>query len=181
MINKSEVKTVTLRRCEIATQFLHLYDTDAVLTKCLKVHFIGEDGLDYGGITKEFLMMTWTEVFKSFFIGDDYAVPYLPLHRLRQDENKFIQIGRLLCHTIGLLHLVPIRLCRTTLLQLASGDDEVSDEVLLADFLMYLSHDDKALIRRALDNFDHITANEKGQLLDFYALYDMQVGLFGAR
>ena len=148
---------VILHRNDIPSTFLHVYDSPTVLTKRLKVSFIGEDGLDFGGLTKEFLTMTWAEVFRTYFTGEDYAIPYLPLHRSRADEKKFIQIGRLLCHTVGLLLQVPPRLCRCTLLQIAYGEDEVSDKVLLPDFKLYLCQDDRALLKRALASVTTVT------------------------
>ena len=168
---------VILHRNDIPSTFLHVYDTPTVLTKRLKVSFIGEDGLDFGGLTKEFLTMTWAEVFRSYFTGKDYAIPYLPLHRSRADEKKFIQVGRLLCYTVALLHQVPPRLCRCTLLQIAFGEDEVSDEVLLPDFMLYLCQDDRALLTRALGSFSDLSDSDQEELLNFYAVYGMQVGL----
>ena len=168
---------VIFHRNDIPSTFLHVYDTPTVLTKRLKVSFIGEDDLDFGGLTKEFLTMTWAEVFRSYFTGEDYVIPYLPLHRSRADEKKFIQIGRLLCHTVALLHQVPPRLCRCTLLQIAFGEDEVSDEVLLPDFMFYLCQDDRALLKRALGGFSDLSDSDQEELLNFYAVYGMQVGL----
>ena len=52
-------------------------------------------------------MMTWAEVFRSYFSDENYGIPYLPLHQSRADEKKFIHIGRLLCHTAGLSQQVP--------------------------------------------------------------------------
>ena len=97
--------------------------------------------------------MTWADVFRSYFSGEDYVIPHLPVHRSRADDKKFIQIGRLLCYTVGLLHQVPPRLCRCTLLQIAFGNDEVSDEVLLPNFMLYLCLDDRTLLKRALGGF----------------------------
>ena len=173
----AETEEVRLHRSEIATAFMHLYDTETLLTKRLNVCFLGEDGLDYGGLTKEFFTLTWATVFESYFTGEDAAVPHLPLHRLRQDEKRFVQIGRLLCHTIGLLGQVPPRLCRTTLLQLTFGEEEISDEILLPDFLMYLCRDDRALIERALADYDYIGDRGKDQLLHIYSVHGMQVRL----
>ena len=177
LIDETAVEKVTVERSEVATAFLHLYDSPSVLSKKLRVSFLREDGLDFGGLTKEFLMMTWTEVFKSYFTGEDAAVPHLPLHLIREDEKKFVQIGRLLCHTIGLLRQVPPRLCRTTLLQLAFGEDGISDEMLLSDFLMYLSRDERALIGRALADYDSLGDTDNDQLIDFYSVHGMQVCL----
>ena len=167
---------VILHRNDIPSTFLHVYDSPTVLTKRLKVSFIGEDGLDFGGLTKEFLTVTWADVFRSYFSGEDYAIPYLPLHRSRADE-KFIQIGRLLCHTVGLLHQVPPRLCRCTRLQTAFGEDKVSDEVLLPDIMLYLCQDDRALLKHAHGGFSDLSDSDQEELLNFYAVYGMQVGL----
>ena len=83
---------VILHRKDIPSTFQHAYDTMR-----LKVSSVGEDGMDFGGLTKKFLTMTWAEVFMSYFSDEDHATPYLPLHRSRADEKKFIQIGRLAC------------------------------------------------------------------------------------
>ena len=150
---------VIVNKNAIPSTFLHVYDSSTVLTKRLKVSFIGEDGLDFGGLTKESLTMTWADIFRSYFTGEDYAIPYLPLHRSRADEKKFPQIGHLLCHTVGLLHQVPPRLCRCTLLQIAFGKDKVSDEVPLPDV-------------------SNLNDSDQEELLNVYAVYGMQYSAF---
>ncbi|KAI0239534.1 hypothetical protein LSAT2_009726 [Lamellibrachia satsuma] len=72
------------------------------------------------------------------------------------------------------LLLVPPRLCRCTLLQIAFGEDEVSDEVLLPDFMFYLCQDDRALLTRALGGFSDLSDSDQEELLNFYAVYGMQ-------
>ena len=62
---------------------------------------IGEDDLDFVGLTKESLIMTWTEVFESYFTSKDQVIPYLPLHQSRTEEKKLIQTGHLLCHIVS--------------------------------------------------------------------------------
>ena len=80
-------------RNDIPSTFLHVYESPTVLTKQLIVSFIGEDGLDLGGLTKEFLTMTWAEVFgptSPVRIMQFHICPYIDQEQMRRSLFKLV-------------------------------------------------------------------------------------------
>ena len=70
---------------------------------------------------------------------------------------------------------MPPRLCRCTWLQIAFVECQMSDELLLPDFMLCLCLDDRALLKRALVGFNDLGDRDKEELLNFYAVHGMQV------
>jgi hypothetical protein len=102
--------------------------------KLVKVKFHGEAGDDFGGLTKELYTLTWCRLVEEYFLGESAVVPNLPLHRQIKHRPDYVAIGRILAHIASLLKIIPARLSQSTVLSLALGPEQVTDDVLLHDF-----------------------------------------------
>jgi len=60
-------------------------------------------------------------------------VPYIPMHEHMHKRRYYEAIGRILSHTVALLHYAPARLSRCTLLCLALDSSHITHELLLSD------------------------------------------------
>lgn len=53
-----EVRRVTVRRNDLLENVVKMYTEDPDIVKCrLDVHFLGEKGIDFGGVTKDFFLL----------------------------------------------------------------------------------------------------------------------------
>ena len=100
----------------------------------VKVQFIDEPGDDFGGLTKDLYTTAWLQILNNYFRGESAVVPYLPLYKHGEQRPHYRAIGRILSHFIALLKILPPRMSRCTVLCLAFGASQVSDEILLSDF-----------------------------------------------
>ena len=65
------MRRVTVRTGDILKNVLKLYLEDQDLVNCkLNVHFLGEKGIDLGGVTKDFFTSFWEAAFQTYFDGD---------------------------------------------------------------------------------------------------------------
>jgi len=132
---------LTVQRDNVLPEVMRWYNDDTQLcTKSIKVSFRGERGDDLGGLTKELFTLIWSDLLVEYFTGELSMVPSLPLHRQIRHRSDFITSGRILAHTTALLGIIPARISQTTLLCIAMGSEELSDEVLLQDFRLVLSN-----------------------------------------
>ena len=70
-IQGGEVRWVTVRRHDILENVVQMYKEDPDIVKCrLNVHFLGEKGIDFGGVTKDFFTSFWEVAFQTYFDGD---------------------------------------------------------------------------------------------------------------
>jgi hypothetical protein len=113
---------------------LQLYVDSKLPLTGVRVKFLGEQGDDFGGLTKELYTLVWRRLSDEYFKGESAIVPYLPLYKHDDHMDDFVSIGRILTHTVALLKYIPPRISRCTLLAVGQGTSQLSDSVLLDDF-----------------------------------------------
>lgn len=109
---------------------MNLYTDEQFLSKNLNVKFIGEIGIDGGGLTKELFNIFFDKCSSMFFQGEDCLVPYLPLNK-RNEQDKFITIARILEHMLILTDSIPAKLSRITLTLIGNSDADIDSIILL--------------------------------------------------
>ena len=103
-----EEQKIEVQRANVFTTLLQMYrDDEELVNHALNVTFTGESGVDLGGLTKELFTLFWVEANRELFTGEHYTVPYMPLHRQRNEMWKFQVLGRVLAHTAALLGSLP--------------------------------------------------------------------------
>jgi len=130
-----DAKVISVHRDQLLNEMLQLYDTNPdIVYHRVKVEFQGEPGDDFGGLTKDLYTSLWMQILSTYFVGESAVVPHLPLYKHAEQRHHYRAIGRILAHSIALLKTFPPRLSRCTVLCLAFGSAQVSDDMLLRDF-----------------------------------------------
>jgi hypothetical protein len=66
-----------------------------VISNALHVKLIGEQGSDWGGVSRDAFTTFWNESSSVFFHGDSVHVPYLSLVNMER-ENQYLILGRII-------------------------------------------------------------------------------------
>lgn len=146
---------------------LHLYDNENIINNNINVEFIGEVGIDGGGLTKELFNIFFSKCAEQFFRGEDCLVPHLELNKQNQID-KFVIIGRILQHMILLTQTIPTKLSKITLMLIADPDKDINWDILLQELLNYANPYLRSILKKAIKNFDKLTSTEIVVVQDFY-------------
>jgi len=132
--SSSDVHHISIHRDNMMAEMFDVYSSHPnVVSQQVRVSFVGEED-DFGGLTKDLYTSLWGEIFREYFQGEAALVPSIPVYKFAAQRRNFITIGRILTHTIALLQIMPARLSQTTLICLAFGPEQVSEDLLLQDF-----------------------------------------------
>ena len=129
---------------------LQLYDDKSILGYTLNVHFEGEVGLDFGGLTKDLFTSLWNAVYEEYFEGDTVKVPFARPHQQLQMKAVFQKLGRMLYHGWLLTKEIPVRFCEASFVCLLHGEESVDESMLERCFLLYLSQYERDVLTKAL-------------------------------
>ncbi|XP_039598618.1 E3 ubiquitin-protein ligase HUWE1-like [Polypterus senegalus] len=80
---------IEINRETILNDVQRIYGTTELLNKKLQVCFIGEEGQDLGGLTKDLFSCFWNCAFTEWFKGEDALVPCIPLYRYHKAQEIF--------------------------------------------------------------------------------------------
>ena len=150
---------------------LQYYESnEAVLRQGIQVELLGEQGDDFGGLSKEIFTLFFTETRNTYFVGEDCSVPHLPLNKMRRECGKFQIIGRILAHSVSITGFIPVYLAKTTLLALGSGQAP-SDDILFEDFLLFVTERERSLIKKSMRDFTSLSEDERERLMSFFTAY----------
>lgn len=146
---------------------MNFYADEDVINKNLRVTFLGEIGIDGGGLTKELFNLFFLKCEGIFFQGEDCLIPYLELSKLNQ-LDKFIIIGRILQHMLLLTNQIPAKLSRITLMLIANPERHIESDILLQELLRYVNPYLRKILKKALKNFVSLTEKENETIQDFF-------------
>lgn len=163
------VNTIDITRSNCLNKLIDFYIDDDILTKNLHVRFIGEVGIDGGGLTKElFNVFFFFEQSEGiFFQGEDCLVPYLPLNK-KTEQKKFVCIGRILHHMLILTGTFPAKLSRITLMLIANPDDKIDSSILFNELTSYVNPYLRCILKKGQTDFMSLKAKEKDIIQDFF-------------
>ena len=115
----------------------------------LSVHFDGEEGLDFGGVCRDFFSGFWEEAYVKMFDG---AALLTPVSRADIDLNQFAVLGKILSHGYLCSGFLPTRISFPVLaLVLLGPSTTISRETLVSCFLEFVSQVDRKTIAEALE------------------------------
>lgn len=140
---------------------------EQIINKNLQVTFLGEIGLDGGGLTKELFNIFFIKCESMFFRGEDCIVPYLELSKLNE-LDKFVIIGRILQHMLLLTNNIPAKLSRITLKLIVISERDINSDILLQELLRYVNPYLRKILKKALKNFISLTEKENETIQDFF-------------
>ncbi|KAL3887052.1 hypothetical protein ACJMK2_027008 [Sinanodonta woodiana] len=162
---------IVVNRDNIVNNLICYYTDPIVPQSRVQVKMFDENGIDAGGITADMYTSFWMKAQEQFFIGCDNVVPYLPAHKMVEEE-VFRVLGSILSHSVALLKTIPIPLCKTTIIVMIYDTLDVAKETLLKDFLLFIDSADRNLISKALTSYSSLSAEEQGNLQTIFTRYD---------
>jgi hypothetical protein len=148
-----------------------IYEDTTVLNSRLHVEFLGEDGDDLGGLTKDLFTSCWAAILADYFRGENVVVPHLPLYKVAKCKGNYVKIGRILSHTASLMHTIPHRLSTVMLVCLIYGNDSIDDDLLLSDFLLFVTPLERELVHSAINSFSTLNVRQLKMLTDLYGTF----------
>ncbi|XP_039305557.1 uncharacterized protein LOC120357855 [Solenopsis invicta] len=163
----AEAIRIEILRSHCFHDLMNLYMDEEIVNKNLQVTFLGELGLDGGGLTKELFNIFFIKCESIFFRGEDCLVPYLELSKLNEID-KFVIIGRILQHMLLLTNNLPAKLSRITLMLISKPEKDVNPDILLQELLRYVNPYLRKILKKALKNFMSLTEKENETVQDFF-------------
>ncbi|XP_039612771.1 uncharacterized protein LOC120531381 isoform X11 [Polypterus senegalus] len=164
---------ISIRREKILEDVQAIYSKTDILNKRLRVKFMDEEGDDFGGLTKDLFSSFWNKAFTEWFKGEDALVPCLPINQFSEAPGIFSVVGKVLSHMCQLIHCIPPRFCRSTLLSIVFNTSTIDSGILLDDFLLHVTTAERSLLWKALKDFTAVSAPEKQDLLNFFSVHGM--------
>ena len=132
----------------------------------LQVCFVGQDGIDVGGLDmlEDMFFVFWEKAFKTYFTGESVFIPFLPVARLHEANRIYPILGRILSHSTALLQTIPVRFCRSTLLTLLHSSLEANEECLVNDFMNFITQSERQFLEMAVRNYQSLTNSDKEEV-----------------
>ena len=171
MIDPTE-NHVQVRRSHIIEDMMNIYTDPDILKSSLHVKLIGEQGSDWGGVSRDVFTTFWNESSSVFFHGDSVHVPYLSLVNMER-ENQYLILGRILTHSTAILGFLPIQISKSSMMVIIYNSTEIEENALIDDFLHYLDAKDRRLIKAAVDGFSLLSDDQVRDIQEMFFRYDM--------
>ena len=114
----------------------------------ISVQFEDEEGIDLGGVARDFFSCFWEEAYIKMFDG---AALLSPISYAHVDMNQYAVLGKILSHGYLCCGFIPTRIAFPVLASVFFGlSTEIPQDKLLESFLEYLSVVDRGVITQAL-------------------------------
>jgi hypothetical protein len=144
--------SITVSRRTIFSDTIVLYSTKPRLLNQfpIEVHFSGEDGVDVGGVSRDFFSGFWEEAYAKMFDGVSLVTPVC---RADIDMNNFAVLGKILSHGYLCCGFLPTRISFPVLALVLLGlSSTIPRKSFVKFFLESLSHVDHRTVTVALDS-----------------------------
>lgn len=165
---EAEILSIEISRNHCYEDLINLYKDEEILNKKLNVTFIGELGVDGGGLSKEMFNIFFDKCEGIFFHGEDCLVPYLELNKYNE-VNKFVVIGKILQHMLLLTRTIPCKISTITLMLIANPDTTIVDStIVLRELLLFVNPYLRKILKKSLISFNSLTEKEIEVIYDFY-------------
>ena len=134
------------------------------------VEFLGENGVDCGGLCRDMLSAFWESAYCNLFNGKSLLSPAV---HPTCDLGSFPALGRILSHGYLVTRFLPVRIAFPTLASILMGSSvTIPDSVLLKIFESSISCHEASIVRDALaakgDKFSSILSS---RLISLFGRY----------
>ena len=119
------------------------------------------------GVARDVLTEFWCLFFQSLAVG---AAAKVPVIRHDYQKDQWEAIARILLYGYSKEGIFPISLSAVFVASCILGDDDISDDMLLQAFKLYVSEDEKDVIIDCLQNCENFVQNT--DLLDLLSSYN---------
>jgi hypothetical protein len=173
IINSSE-RRLLLQRNKVLSDMFEAYEHggDLLPSQRIVVEYVGEQGIDAGGLTRDAFTTFWVQLFDLYFQGEDAKVPRMSSNVCGDHAVRWKLVGTILSHCVAHTKTLPVKFCRSTLAYLNDTHTTIPDEVLLNDFLLYLVPSKRELVKQALQDFVSLTEEQREELIDLFSHYE---------
>lgn len=142
---------VQVNRSTIYDDVIKLYNDmpDLVHQLPIRVEFKGEDGIDFGGVGRDFFPAFWEQAYKRMFDG---AALLAPVSHADIAMNEFSVLGKVMSHGYLCCGFIPTRIAYPVLASVLLGPPvNITPEIFVQSFSDFLSVIDRTLISNALE------------------------------
>ncbi|XP_070397922.1 uncharacterized protein [Nothobranchius furzeri] len=162
--------TIKIHRVKILEEMINQFKDTALLRHPLKYTYIDEKGADADGVSRDVYATFWAEFVDNTAEGEEFRVPSLSP---KWQEEEWKSIGRILLKGFQDHGYFPCRLAPVFTVALIFGENQVTDDMLFENLLLYLSQSDRDLITRALK--EDLSEEDRDELLDLMDRLDVSV------
>ena len=144
-------KCVEVNRSTVFNDALAIYSTKPYLANQfpILVEFEGEDGVDFGGVGRDFFSAFWDEAYKRLFDG---AALLTPVSHADIQIDDFTTLGKILSHGYFCYGFIPSRISFPVLAFVLLGPDvTICRSILLQSFSDFLTAVDRKVISDSLE------------------------------
>ena len=168
------------RRNVLNEMFTHYSRTSDLLFCRVKFRYTGDDEGHRKSeeIFKEVFTTFWREIFETGFHGERMKVPNKSSNDVRGPEAlQWQAIGRILSHFMLLFGYLPVKFCRSALYHILNQESNVPDEVLLNDFLAFVTEQESCLLHKYLCINAELPMTDENALERLFHHYDFPSNL----
>ena len=142
-------KRIEVRRDKIFEDVIELYSkSPEIVDNEISVKFQGEEGVDLGGLVRDFFSAFWDKAYQKMFDGSALLTP---VSDPTMDMNNFTVLGRVLSHGFLCSGFLPTRIAYPVLAFVLLGTDTSLPQRLFVECLCdFLSIIDRKIISDAL-------------------------------
>ncbi|KAK7904900.1 hypothetical protein WMY93_017507 [Mugilogobius chulae] len=152
---------VKIHRSNLLEEMINQFKDPQILEYPLKFTYINEQGSDAAGISRDVYATFWTELLDHAAEGEELRVPLLTP---KWQEEEWKSIARILVKGFKDHSYFPCRLAPVFAVTVIFGENEVSDDMLLKNLLLYISQSERDLINTALK--EDLDDEDKDELLE---------------
>lgn len=164
---------IRVHRANIRNDMLSIFSDPSILDErfLLDVHFInsrGEEEVGRGsGLERDLFSSFWKDIYESLMTGENERVP-----GIRHDFQRphWEAIGRILLKGYASCRYFPLNLSKAFFIYCLYGEGAISNDLLMASFLNYISESERDLIQRAVDG--QVDLSESDEFMEFLADFD---------
>ncbi|KAK3712043.1 hypothetical protein QZH41_005341 [Actinostola sp. cb2023] len=158
-------KIVNLQRWNIVSELMNLYENDKeIVENIMTFQLEGEMGSDFRGVSREVYSSFWKEGCDQFCEGIE--IIFVPRHSGLSKE-EYITLGKIMGHGYVLTGFFPVMLSQSYMQSVLIGEETVSDDFVMTDFINYLSPYEA-------NTLQHILTSPKLQVDDIDFVIDLE-------
>lgn len=170
---RSQRRTVLVQRWDLTDTLMQLYseETDIDVTmQHLYFDFDGEMASDFGGVSREVYSSFWKESSLNFFEGNDNS--FVPRCGGISKE-AYITLGKIIHHGFLLTGIFPVCLNQAYIQAMLMGEDSLSDDFLLKQYIDFLSSYEGSKLSGILES-PKLTEDDRDFIIDLEDRYGMR-------
>ena len=155
-------------RSKILTSVVQLFNQTGVAEEFpLHIRFVGEIGVDVGGVYWEMLSAFWDEAYVKLFDGGNLLAPYV---HPQIELSVFPVLGKALSHGYLESGFLPVKIAFPTLAAILLRTIDIEDKILVSSFFETVSVVEANLLHKVL-NLSSISQSQKVKVVSILSRF----------